>query len=411
MHAFCSFPSGLPDRLINGVVCFLSKIVFVMVRCAEREAMEDGVGDLFDHIEDLLDFPADDEVVGMVEPCGDWSGPLMIPPLPESLANELLGGHGGGKDSLEGFIDQNQKSVDEKNSTEEDEQSPCDELDIVQLEWMSKFLEDSDSFSLGLPSGSDAIDKSTVDSGDSHGPKADELCFFRTSSPVSVLEAISNAAGGEGSSNSSSSFSSSTSESYFIKSTKEARAPPLSPRPPEQPAAPFVPARARSKRARPTAFSPRPHVIPCILVPVPGQVSPCAATSDPESFGESFPAPPPMKKKQKKKIPASNSDRTDSSPPVRKCTHCEIQKTPQWRAGPLGPKTLCNACGVRYKSGRLFPEYRPAASPTFVPSIHSNSHKKVIEMRITATHKAASAGTTVRSSDSCDLLAYIRRRE
>ena len=47
----------------------------------------------------------------------------------------------------------------------------------------------------------------------------------------------------------------------------------------------------------------------------------------------------------------------------------------------MGPKTLCNACGVRYKSGRLFPEYRPAASPTFVPSLHSNSHKKVIEMR------------------------------
>ncbi|GER33534.1 GATA transcription factor [Striga asiatica] len=65
----------------------------------------------------------------------------------------------------------------------------------------------------------------------------------------------------------------------------------------------------------------------------------------------------------------------------KKCTHCEITKTPQWREGPLGPKTLCNACGVRYRSGRLFPEYRPAASPTFVPTLHSNSHKKVIEMR------------------------------
>ncbi|KAK4408957.1 GATA transcription factor 11 [Sesamum angolense] len=66
---------------------------------------------------------------------------------------------------------------------------------------------------------------------------------------------------------------------------------------------------------------------------------------------------------------------------AKKCTHCEVTKTPQWREGPLGPKTLCNACGVRFRSGRLFPEYRPAASPTFVPSLHSNSHKKVIEMR------------------------------
>lgn len=66
---------------------------------------------------------------------------------------------------------------------------------------------------------------------------------------------------------------------------------------------------------------------------------------------------------------------------TKKCTHCEITKTPQWREGPMGPKTLCNACGVRYRSGRLFPEYRPAASPTFVPSLHSNSHRKVVEMR------------------------------
>lgn len=66
---------------------------------------------------------------------------------------------------------------------------------------------------------------------------------------------------------------------------------------------------------------------------------------------------------------------------IKKCTHCQITKTPQWREGPNGPKTLCNACGVRYRSGRLYPEYRPAASPTFVPSLHSNSHKKVIEMR------------------------------
>ncbi|XP_027337781.1 GATA transcription factor 2-like [Abrus precatorius] len=66
---------------------------------------------------------------------------------------------------------------------------------------------------------------------------------------------------------------------------------------------------------------------------------------------------------------------------VRKCTHCASEKTPQWRTGPLGPKTLCNACGVRFKSGRLVPEYRPAASPTFVLSQHSNSHRKVMELR------------------------------
>ncbi|XP_050230173.1 NAC domain-containing protein 1-like [Mercurialis annua] len=64
-----------------------------------------------------------------------------------------------------------------------------------------------------------------------------------------------------------------------------------------------------------------------------------------------------------------------------KCMHCEITETPKWREGPMGPKTLCNACGVRYRSGRLCPQYRPAASPTFVPSVHSNVHKRVIRMQ------------------------------
>ena len=33
----------------------------------------------------------------------------------------------------------------------------------------------------------------------------------------------------------------------------------------------------------------------------------------------------------------------------RRCLNCGRQKTPQWRVGPEGPKTLCNACGVRFR--------------------------------------------------------------
>ncbi|GMI90337.1 BLUE MICROPYLAR END 3-ZINC FINGER, GATA TRANSCRIPTION FACTOR 8, BLUE MICROPYLAR END 3 [Hibiscus trionum] len=106
---------------------------------------------------------------------------------------------------------------------------------------------------------------------------------------------------------------------------------------------------------------------------------------------------PEHKKKKKIKLSLSahaavaDNSRNPTGQAVRMCMHCEITKTPQWRAGPMGPKTLCNACGVRYKSGRLFPEYRPAASPTFLPSLHSNSHKKVLEMR---TKSFALAPTT-----------------
>ncbi|XP_071693210.1 GATA transcription factor 5-like [Rutidosis leptorrhynchoides] len=100
----------------------------------------------------------------------------------------------------------------------------------------------------------------------------------------------------------------------------------------------------------------------------------------PVYFTEYFVKQPAGKKQRKTQFfqtgPGSNESLSQ-----RRCTHCQVQKTPQWRTGPLGPKTLCNACGVRFKSGRLYPEYRPACSPTFSGDVHSNSHRKVLEMR------------------------------
>ncbi|CAH8320301.1 unnamed protein product [Eruca vesicaria subsp. sativa] len=84
-----------------------------------------------------------------------------------------------------------------------------------------------------------------------------------------------------------------------------------------------------------------------------------------------------VKRQKRAKKVRDNSGQTQT----RRCSHCGVQKTPQWRAGPMGAKTLCNACGVRFKSGRLLPEYRPACSPTFSSELHSNHHRKVIEMR------------------------------
>lgn len=33
--------------------------------------------------------------------------------------------------------------------------------------------------------------------------------------------------------------------------------------------------------------------------------------------------------------------------PEKRCAYCNTDDTPLWRHGPFGPKTLCNACGVR----------------------------------------------------------------
>ncbi|CAI9784911.1 unnamed protein product [Fraxinus pennsylvanica] len=134
-----------------------------------------------------------------------------------------------------------------------------------------------------------------------------------------------------------------------------------------------VPAKARSKRSRtaPGNWTSRLSVV--------SPTSPAAISSSSESDIVSSSGKKLVKVPRKKE--GSDSAATANGGEGRKCLHCATDKTPQWRTGPMGPKTLCNACGVRYKSGRLVPEYRPAASPTFVLTKHSNSHRKVLELR------------------------------
>ncbi|CAA3030648.1 GATA transcription factor 9-like [Olea europaea var. sylvestris] len=142
-----------------------------------------------------------------------------------------------------------------------------------------------------------------------------------------------------------------------------------SPPPPIFPSDVSVPGKARSKRSRaaPCDWSSR-----LLLLSAPP--SSTSYTHYNNITANTDPNPKAMKT-----TPTKRREPTET--PGRKCLHCASEKTPQWRTGPLGPKTLCNACGVRYKSGRLVPEYRPAASPTFVSTKHSNSHRKVVELR------------------------------
>lgn len=49
------------------------------------------------------------------------------------------------------------------------------------------------------------------------------------------------------------------------------------------------------------------------------------------------------------------------------CVHCRATKTPLWRNGPAGPKTLCNACGVRHKLGKLLPSAQVDGSAPLPP--------------------------------------------
>jgi len=276
-------------------------------------------GSFFDQFGDIIDVPADDK-------CTDFSSIWSADSFSGAGPIFSLNNSNSGSDlSAELAV-------------------PVPYEDVLQLEWLSNFMDDSFS-SEGMTMGQQ---NSTLNQKPSHNQ-------FQTSSPVSVLE----------SSSSSSSSSSGEKNIMPLSSTQ------------------LGPQRARSKRPRPATFNPRPAM---------QLISPTSLESEnfvePHSINK-IPKAAEAEHKKKKKIkfslpsglPVEASPNQPPAQSVRKCMHCQITKTPQWRAGPMGPKSLCNACGVRFKSGRLFPEYRPAASPTFVPSLHSNSHKKVIEMR------------------------------
>ncbi|KAL2348522.1 hypothetical protein Fmac_002522 [Flemingia macrophylla] len=49
--------------------------------------------------------------------------------------------------------------------------------------------------------------------------------------------------------------------------------------------------------------------------------------------------------------PQSQTKPTNTSDPLlaRRCANCDTTSTPLWRNGPRGPKSLCNACGIRFK--------------------------------------------------------------
>ncbi|KAL3827787.1 hypothetical protein ACJIZ3_016589 [Penstemon smallii] len=42
----------------------------------------------------------------------------------------------------------------------------------------------------------------------------------------------------------------------------------------------------------------------------------------------------------------------NSSSSVRSCSDCKTTRTPVWRGGPDGPRSLCNACGIKYTKKR-----------------------------------------------------------
>lgn len=85
-------------------------------------------------------------------------------------------------------------------------------------------------------------------------------------------------------------------------------------------------------------------------------------------------------------------DTADAAPIKRRatgrvCQECGATSTPQWREGPAGPKTLCNACGVRYCRAQQRANKRASQQrlshvpPPQRPNFHSQKAKAKAEQQ------------------------------
>ncbi|XP_024023019.1 GATA transcription factor 16 [Morus notabilis] len=68
----------------------------------------------------------------------------------------------------------------------------------------------------------------------------------------------------------------------------------------------------------------------------------------------------------------------------RSCVDCRTTKTPLWRGGPAGPKSLCNACGIRYRKKMVS-----------VMRMSTGSSSERIKRDRTHTHSNTSNSTTL----------------
>ncbi|KAF9919476.1 hypothetical protein FBU30_010976 [Linnemannia zychae] len=114
--------------------------------------------------------------------------------------------------------------------------------------------------------------------------------------------------------------------------------------------------------------------------------------------------PPMLTKKPPPPVPTPAPTSSASSPTQKKCSYCDSTSTPMWRRGPNGPGTLCNACGVKWKHGKILEDAsekaKPATTATTTAATSVVTAATVTTAATTATTKPAAATPTVATPPS-----------
>ncbi|XP_022730986.1 GATA transcription factor 21 [Durio zibethinus] len=88
---------------------------------------------------------------------------------------------------------------------------------------------------------------------------------------------------------------------------------------------------------------------------------------------------------------SNSSYNNNNNNTIRVCADCNTTKTPLWRSGPRGPKSLCNACGIRQRKARRAMAAAAAAA----------ANGTVVAAETTPTMKSKVQQKAKRSSNGC----------
>ncbi|KAG0203179.1 hypothetical protein BGX31_003407 [Mortierella sp. GBA43] len=104
----------------------------------------------------------------------------------------------------------------------------------------------------------------------------------------------------------------------------------------------------------------------------------------------------------KKKVVAPTTPKKNGLPATpastaqqKRCGYCNCITTPMWRRGPNGPGTLCNACGVKWKHGKILQDVQETVqAPKSIPVSSSppSSGPSTTTTTATTTTNARAAG-------------------
>ncbi|KAJ1925558.1 hypothetical protein IWQ60_004496 [Tieghemiomyces parasiticus] len=133
-----------------------------------------------------------------------------------------------------------------------------------------------------------------------------------------------------------------------------------------------LPGTPRSSRFTPTLTTPTKSPAPADVASIAPVAEPKRPAKKPKNRHSADGADgttlgPSASKKTNNALSASTGASSKNNPGgAKRCQYCQSKTTPMWRRGPAGPGTLCNACGVKWKHGKILQGYTSEDMAQFI---------------------------------------------